>query len=443
MKNIFDYLKKLNKENIKRKIRKSMVFQVLPFFSILLTLSNGRPVISASQFVNDAHNGYSSEDAIVSIMRKPAGSDSTDTQNVWFGMWSSYAGNYNPPLSQGDTLLVNIQKEGYKTNARWVIPTDESCCLPHVHLDDPNKSVEAFTPNIETIIDTSYVNAPFKGILWLEKNPNQPCTTQVDTAFGPERAYDFFDNLEKQDSIFTHGDSAFIKLLKERNDTTFYTFVPFEIDTSLGRLMVVKSNGNSGSDTLYFPLDISVFKDIGIEQILVPDTADSGQVITPGVVINNHGTINQDPYLHCKINEFYHDSTQVIAQPGIDTFYFSPCTLNQVGDWIVTDYSVLQGDVNPGNDTLQKTITVNPVGIKENKQKNIESKFVKQSHGTQFDIRGSWELYDLIGNKVAEYQNGNDQFKNHNFGMYPQGVYFLKKEKEDGKDLIEKIIILR
>lgn len=93
-------------------------------------------------------------------------------------------------------------------------------------------------------------------------------------------------------------------------------------------------------------------------------------------------------------------------------------------------------------DTLYFTKDSMIIGVPEqNKDIVKKENLVKQSHGTRFDIQGSWELYDLIGNKVSEYQTDTNAYKSHNLGMNPNGRYFLKSK--DGKDLIEQIIIFK
>ena len=115
------------------------------------------------------------------------------------------------------------------------------------------------------------------------------------------------------------------------------------------------------SNAVYFPEGVRVFKDISLESVILPDSADSGTVVTPKAVVKNNGTINQSPYLKCKIGGFYNDSTQKTIKPGIDTVAFSPCTLSTVGNFDVKYNSNLVGDVNPANDSLEKTIEVTSI----------------------------------------------------------------------------------
>ena len=246
--NFNDFINKAKKFELKEKLRKKfwMVFAAPTFFSILFSSSRG---IQIEQFVRDAWNGYPAEDAQVTLIRRPlSGFKDTVRTNVWFGMWATNGSNFIPDLGEGDTLEARIEKDGYTTHSRKIITNASWQIFFDVHIDDPNKDVEAHAPNIATVIDTSNINAPFYGIIWLKKNPAQPCTAVVDTSSGPERYWDYFVNLEKQDSVFDHEDSAYIKLVKESNDTLYYTLIPFRIDTTFGRLQLV-------ADIVYFPLE--------------------------------------------------------------------------------------------------------------------------------------------------------------------------------------------
>ncbi|MEM4153138.1 MAG: T9SS type A sorting domain-containing protein [Candidatus Pacearchaeota archaeon] len=339
----------------------------------------------------------------------------------------------------GDTL-----KYGAKT-LKIFDGTETKPSVPDIFLNIPNNNQKAFAVDMLTIKDTSQIVSEIRAIYWLKKNEAQKCTTFADTTTGdpqnPGRGFfcDFYGNLEMQDSTFSQGDSFKIRLEKTRNDTTWFTEIASAIDTTYWDAMLVNANnsvhnGAFHGDTLYFPQGFSVFKDIGLEQILVPDSADSGQMIVPGIIIRNYGGIVRQPWLHCKINEFYNDSMQVTMPPGIDTFYFAPCSLNSVGNFLVTQYSVLQGDVNPSNDTLRKTIVVNPVGIVEEKLENrVRGLIIKPNPARNYLISTKEAiLYDALGRKIKKIDKGKNSINLNS------GVYFVKKDED-----IEKLVIYK
>ena len=428
---------------ISQRTKKNMNLKNIVLGSLIaVTLALG---IGISGHVHDSWNNVPGANSLVRVFRKPSGGsiDTLLTNTNSNTRWTIFTENFSPPAGQGDTLYIEAEKDTlgrkFNTKTKWVIRSGvypNHNYVKELHLDDPFNSPLAFTPNISVVKDTSGISSSFVALAWLYKNQNQKCIGVVDTALSLFHRYDVFINLEKQDSTFTQGDSFRIHLEKIRNDTIWFTEIASAIDTTDGNAMLVNAtnsvhNGAFHGDSLYFPQGFTVFKDIGIEQILVPDSSDSGQVINPGVIIRNYGTINQDPKLHCKINEFYHDSINVVAHPGIDTFYFSPCTLSQVGNWLVTSYSILPGDVNPSNDTLQDTITVNPVGIKENQKKSLESKFniyptVSSGNIFNTNYRGKVNIFDESGRKVGTSMIQDGKL---NLVYLPAGVYFIKPEE--------------
>jgi len=412
----------------------------------------------------DAWNGQTSDSTDVSCWINNGSSGIQYSQVPEFGEpgeWYAISGHFNPQPGAGDTIKMSgyltVGSKTYATHMRKVHPGGSSNqILPTAFLDDPDKTVLAHAFGIWKVKDMSNVADTLKARGWLKKNSGQKIqfinyylrsqgldSTKVDTSDIYPQVY---INLEKQDSLWQPTDSAVVELYKTKNDTTWFSDTTFALDTlKYGCATMVDSLTFAG-ESLY------VFKDIGIEAILVPDSADSGDVIEPGVVVRNYGTINQNPWLHCKINEFYNDSTQVVAQPGIDTFYFAPCTLSQVGNWLVTSYSVLQGDVNSSNDTLQKTIVVNSVGVEERGLENKVNKFeIYPSVGRgMFNIkgyRGKVSIYDATGRKVAVSMIQDENSK-LNLAYLSEGVYFVKPEDvalkpEDSNELIKKVLILK
>jgi len=124
-----------------------------------------------------------------------------------------------------------------------------------VCLIDPNKPGFFQTIQMKHVKDTSYINSDFYGYWWLKKNPSQVCTSNVDTTLNPLHIVDWYINSQSQDSSLSQGDSAYVVLEKIHDDWRYFTKIGFEIDTTYINAMQVKSQGNTGNDTIYFPLE--------------------------------------------------------------------------------------------------------------------------------------------------------------------------------------------
>ncbi|MCK4250804.1 hypothetical protein KAX97_05125 [candidate division WOR-3 bacterium] len=414
--------------------------------TILLVLGLSTKEANAQQVrwhVHNSHNEIPGANCPVSAIRISPPDTAYRTTNA-NGRVTFFSNDFTPNLQIGENLIFEAKKDTnsleYKTKTNWQVRNDR-IDAPEGCLDNPLKQVQAHTLNIWSVIDTSnWTGETFYALAGLDKNASQICTSFVDPNPSLTHAYDVYDmNLENQDSTFTQGDSVWIKLLKTKNDTTLYTLIPFEIDTlEYINSQLIRSNGNSGSDTVLFPQNISVFKDVGLEEILLPDTVDSGTVVTPKVITRNYGTINQDPNFYCKINEFYQDSLQQIVSPGYDTIHFSPCTLNSVGNFVTSCSLALDGDVNPENDTLSKIIYVNPTGINENKQEKPKQSFQAYPTITNGNVKiygtNTFSVYNSAGQRIDKEENNSGNY----FINGPAGVYFLKPE--DSKLPAKKII---
>lgn len=402
-------------------------------------LWNSANAVDFRGHIKPSHDGVlgANTDIKAYVIRNPPGSDDTvSCITDPNGKYVEFSENLETvrPLPSDSIIYILAKKDDmgnhYETRTKWKLLSGGNY-IYEICLDDSSKLGTAYTTNVKNFSDTLASTRPLTAyaISWIAKNPFQKDTSVVDTLSTGSSAhphyYDYWFNSEKQDSILVDGDTIFTHFYKTRNDTTWFA------DTFSIVGQNTFDNAILTANQVYFPQSFSIFKDIGIEDILVPDSADSGQVIMPGVVTRNLGTINQNPTLHCKINEFYEDSMNVVAQPGIDTFYFSPCTLNSIGEWTVTDYSSLQGDVNPANDSLQKIIVVNPIGIKE---ENIEQKVKKDfevypSHGNIFNTnyRGKVSVYDVSGRKVGVSMIQDGKL---NLAYLSKGVYFIKPKDE-------------
>jgi len=213
------------------------------------------------------------------------------------------------------------------------------------------------------------------------------------------------------------------------------------VDNSFNIYLTGYSHNGTNLDFLIIKY-IQGITDIGLVQILLPDSVDSGSVITPQVVIKNYDVTSQTPWIYCKIGTFYADSLSQSIPPGYDTIAFQPCTLTQVGSHIVTSYLFLPGDINPGNDTLLDTIIITATGIFENRAE-IKEMFEVLPTITPRKIRiksqNGFIVYDVSGKKVLEYNNTSLEHNEYNLNL-ASGVYFIKPNK--GNSIVKKIVII-
>jgi hypothetical protein len=128
-----------------------------------------------------------------------------------------------------------------------------------------------------------------------------------------------------------------------------------------------------------------------------------------------------------------------------DSVTFSPCTLNEVGTLPITFYSNLVGDINPSNDTLKDSITVNPTGISEHKQETPRKKFrvsptIASNYVNVSGLEAWLDIYDVTGRRVGKYEVKKEG-TNINTSELNSGVYFLKPK--DPESSVEKILLIR
>ncbi|MEW6558553.1 MAG: hypothetical protein AB1349_14585 [Elusimicrobiota bacterium] len=257
------------------------------------------------------------------------GIDTLATTVDSYDYWSINGSDFIPPFVQGETLFVYIKKDtlgnSYKSKT-WIFANNPSSIYSlEVCLDDPIKSVKAFTPNIFAIKDTSNVGVLLSGSCFLKKNQTQKCDAVVDTStWSWYQIYDFYANLEKQDSIFSQGDSFNIRLEKTRNDTIWFTEVKSAIDTIFWDAMKVwKGNvpiadtlkfDKFSGDTLYFPQAFTVFRDASAESVGVDTSYVVGTIVTPKGKLKNNGTITQVPRFYF----FIRDSLTIVSNKFLD-----------------------------------------------------------------------------------------------------------------------------
>ena len=204
-----------------------------------------------SGHVHDSEDGVSGKNIPVKIYRKPTGSiDTLFTTTNGNGRYLEFESNFNPSANPGDSLWILAYNGSHTANLKSIAGTNYNLGIT---LDNPNNPSKAFTlcigdpDNMKWIHDTSGVPGLLNGIYWLNKNPTQKCTTEVDTTW-TNYYYVGNLNLEEQDSPCSHNDAGMVYLEKYIADTTFRTHIAFIIDTTwLGAQLI--------SPEVYFPLE--------------------------------------------------------------------------------------------------------------------------------------------------------------------------------------------
>ncbi len=279
-------------------------------------------------FVHDSYDEVSGKNCPVKIYRKPKGSkDTLFTTTDENGRYLEFESNFILPASPGDTLFVHAYKDTlgktYTSDLMFLAGTNYNL---EITLNDPDKLSKAFTVSLGApfsqgwIQDTSGLPNPINGIYWLAKNPEQKCTTQVDTGYvWPLNHYwrSCF-NFEEQDSVARHDDSVYISLEKTVSDTTWRTLIPFTIDTTWLDAMKV-------ADTMWFPLEkiINDQTQPSISDVTTwPDTNFTGPYPVSAYITDASGIDTTKTRLSWKLNNS--DSTIVRADSiKSDTFYFT------------------------------------------------------------------------------------------------------------------------
>lgn len=149
-----------------------------------------------------------------------------------------------------------------------------------------------------------------------------------------------------------------------QDTVNFPVWIPIR-GTYLTRCSTYLAGGNS--DTLSGSVTIQVH-DVGIVAISEPlGSIDSGTVVIPGAVVQNFGNSLETFPVRFKIGTSYSSDTTITLSNGtIDTVEFSPWTANQIGTNLTKCTTLLNGDLNHGNDYLNDSVIVLTIlGFKE------------------------------------------------------------------------------
>jgi len=239
--------------------------------------------------------------------------------------------------------------------------------------------------------------------------------------------YTFYDNTKY---AFLHvGDTMTIRFDNAIVEPSWYIAKCF-----------IKINDSNPSNNVRYetlvvlpnPFHAERYRDLGIIDILIPDTLYGGQTVTIPVSIKNYGTqveINVLVSLH--VGPFYTTTVMVVLAPGESTivgfgpFYLSPGTYYFK--------CIIWPDDNPANNAREKTVVVLPTNIEEllPKGKNQE----KKSTITRIsDFKSQCESKKLIIFEPTGRPTNPNTLK--------PGVYFLRVTDKE-KTSTHKILLLR
>ncbi len=282
----------------------------------------------------------------VKVYRRPTGSIDTLRRltNSW-GRWVVATENMEPDPEPGETLYVlggwNL---GGKARTFEVFPNDPYLDL---HLD-------RHTACIFRIRDSSHVDADLNAIYWTEGFA--PETASVDTGLSVYWKYAVhvaFDTLQA-----VQGESAWIRLEKVLHtpvgDSVFYMTFPFTISKERFDAQIV------AWDTVYFTRDSVEFRarDIGVQSLSLPDTADSGSVVVPQALLRNLGEVAVSDTVVMRVARAGYLSRRGFdlapGSPGSVVFDAMTMTARGANVFVCS----LPPDNNTGNDVMVETVFV-------------------------------------------------------------------------------------
>ena len=260
-------------------------------------------------------NIVGSPDCSLKLYRKPTGSiDTLRNKTNSHGAWAFATENLEPDPEPGETIYVlagwNLDGEARTFDVFSWTPQR----YPDLHLDK-------HTACIKQVHDSSRVNAELNAVYWIEAYA--PETTSVDTGLSLDWKYDVHVPVDTLQAA--QGESAWIRLEKVLQtpvgDSVFFRTIPFTISKE-------RLDAQRVRDTVYFTRESVEFRprDIGIEALTVPDTADTGEVVIPQALLENFGEVTVNDTAVMRLAGGGYVSRQgFVLVPGQDTLVeFAP-----------------------------------------------------------------------------------------------------------------------
>ena len=329
----------------------------------------------------------------VKFYRKPTGSvDTLRYQANSRGKWVFATENFHPPADTGETLYV---LGGWNLNGK-AKTFDVLTYSPKPYRD---LHLNKHTACITNVHDSSHVSAALYAVYWI--SGCAPETIAVDTSINGWLFYDDvhvpFDTLQA-----TQGESATIRLEKVLQtpvgDSVFFRNIPFTISKERFDAQLVR-------DTVYFTRDSVEFRprDIGIEALMVPDTVDSGDFVTPQALLSNLGevTVTDTVVMHL-VGAGYGSRQEFELAPGNDTAVDFD-SLQMLSPGLNVFVCSLPPDYGPGNDVRYDTTFVRGYvsGIVSENQ-NQAVKVLPTILRAPLDLRRvRGELHDVLGRRIT------------------------------------------
>lgn len=208
------------------------------------------------------------------------------------------------------------------------------------------------------------------------------------------------------------------------------------------------------NDSQFGTVEVTEFMhDVGVDEILAPlDTVVQGTTVTPTAVVANYGDYAETFRTVFWIGTGYADTVQLSLAPGIsDTARFRSWLAAQSGSFPVVAHTTLAGDEDPGNDTLRKTVYVDPLQgqAEENARPMAPSLRLRTVGATSAEIAFQARagalvelaVYDACGDLVGRHVTvGTGRFERFVWAAPASGVYILKAESA-GQTLVRKLVL--
>ncbi len=200
----------------------------------------------------------------------------------------------------------------------------------------------------------------------------------------------------------------------------------------------------------------TMYRDIGVHEITQPvGTIDSGSIIVPQARIKNNGYVTETFSVTFRIGDFYSETRNKTLAPGQnDTVNFPAWNAIQMGNHTTKCTTQLAEDMNPANNFVNNSVTVQPLAVAENPTSKIPQTFALENtlpnpflshtyirYVLPKESQVNLQIYDITGTLIRTLKNGSEKpgfyqiswDGNDNKGnSVAKGIYFYRLEA--GKD---------
>jgi hypothetical protein len=200
----------------------------------------------------------------------------------------------------------------------------------------------------------------------------------------------------------------------------------------------------------------TMYKDIGVREITQPiGTIDSGSIIVPQARVKNNGYITETFSVSFRIGDFYSETRNKTLAPGQnDTVNFPAWNAVQMGTHATKCTTQLAEDMNPANNFVNNSVTVQPLAVAENPTSQIPQTFALENtlpnpflsrtfirYALPKESQVQLQIYDITGTLIRTLKNDNEKpgfyqiswdGNDDNGNNVAKGIYFYRLEA--GKD---------